>query len=47
MKTFMYVLMTMVLVVAATGCSGDKERGINRPDKTKDLPRAAPTENNK
>lgn len=47
MKTFLYVLITMLLAGAATGCSGDKERGMNRPDKTKDLPRAAPTESHK
>jgi hypothetical protein len=41
----MYVLMLAALLVLLPGCGGnDKERGMNR---NKDLPRAAPTENNK
>jgi hypothetical protein len=47
MKTFVYIMMILVLVVSATGCGGDKERGINRPNQKKDLPRAVPTENTK
>jgi hypothetical protein len=46
MKTFLYVLM-MVVLFAATGCGGDKERGMNRPDQKRDLPRAAPPETGK
>jgi hypothetical protein len=45
MKKRVYVLMLVALLVLLPGCGGnDKERGMNRH---KDLPRAAPTENNK
>lgn len=46
MRIFSYVVMVLLLLTA-TGCSGDKERGINRPDQKKDLPRAAPPEKTK
>jgi hypothetical protein len=44
MKRFSYVLLIVVLLVLLPGCGSDKEKGMNRH---KDLPRAAPTENNK
>ena len=42
MKRFTYALMLILLLVVTLGCSGDKERGMNRPDQKKDLPRVAP-----
>jgi hypothetical protein len=47
MKTYLYVLMTLLLLPLAAGCGSDKDKGINRPDQRKDLPRAAPSQNNK
>jgi len=47
MKLFSYVLMLTLLLVLTPGCNPDKDRGINRPNKKNDLPRAAPTENQK
>ncbi len=47
MKTFSYVLMAALLLTLTPGCGSDKEKGMNRPDQRKDLPRAAPPENNK
>jgi uncharacterized lipoprotein len=47
MKTLAYVLIPLLLLVLASGCGSDKERGMNRPDQKKDLPRAAPPETNK
>jgi hypothetical protein len=44
MKKFSSVLLMMVLLTLLPGCGSDKDRGMNRH---KDLPRAAPTENNK
>jgi len=46
MKRILSLIMLLVLV-AATGCGGDKERGMNRPDQKRDLPRAAPPETDK
>lgn len=46
MKPFLSLLM-LLLLLAATGCGGDRERGMNRPDQKRDLPRAAPTEKDK
>jgi hypothetical protein len=43
MKRFACPLL-LILSLLLCGCSGDKDRGINRH---KDLPRAAPTESNK
>jgi hypothetical protein len=42
MKLFTYSLMLALLLILTPGCSSDKERGQNRPDQKKDLPRAAP-----
>jgi hypothetical protein len=42
MKRFLSALMLTLLLMATLGCSGDKERGMNRPDQKKDLPRVAP-----
>lgn len=47
MKPFAYALMLILLLLLAPGCGGDKERGMNRPDQKRDLPRAAPPEKNK
>ena len=47
MKTFAYVLLTLFVLTLTSGCGGDKDKGMNNPDKRKDLPRAAPPENNK
>ncbi|HEY7428985.1 MAG TPA: hypothetical protein VH682_32440 [Gemmataceae bacterium] len=47
MKIFSYVLMMAALLVLLPGCGSDKEKGMNAPKNKKDLPRAAPTENNK
>ncbi|MHB1426065.1 MAG: hypothetical protein ACYC3I_23120 [Gemmataceae bacterium] len=44
MNTFSYLLIAFLLLGLASGCGGDKEKGINRPDQKKDLPRAAPAE---
>jgi hypothetical protein len=46
MKPLLSLLM-LILLLAATGCGGDKERGMNRPDQKRDLPRAAPSEKDK
>jgi hypothetical protein len=47
MKTFSYVVIAMVLLALAPGCGDNKDKGINRPDQRKDLPRAAPSEDKK
>ena len=47
MKRLTYALMLTLLLIAMPGCSGDKERGVNRPDQKKDLPRVAPPTENK
>jgi outer membrane biogenesis lipoprotein LolB len=47
MKTFSYVLMMLLLLLLLPGCGSDTEKGTNSPDKKKDLPRAAPSENKK
>jgi hypothetical protein len=44
MKRSAYVLLMVALLMLLPGCGNDKEKGMNRH---KDLPRAAPTENNK
>ena len=44
MKRFAYLMLMMLSLALLLGCSGDKDRGVNRH---KDLPRAAPTESNK
>jgi hypothetical protein len=47
MKTFAYFLLTLLLLTLTSGCGNDKDKGMNRPNQRKDLPRAAPSENNK
>jgi len=47
MKLFTYALMLTFLLILTPGCTGDKERGINRPNQKKDLPRAAPPTDSK
>jgi hypothetical protein len=47
MKTCAYVLLAMFLLTLTSGCGGDKDRGMNRPDLRKDLPRTAPPEDKK
>ena len=47
MKRFLYVLMAVLVFALVPGCGSDKEKGMNRPDKKRDLPRAAPTEEGK
>jgi hypothetical protein len=48
MKTVFAVLMMVFLLVLVPGCgSGDKEKGMNSPERRHDLPRAAPTEEGK
>lgn len=44
MKRIAYLLLMVLPLALLSGCGGDKDRGMNRH---KDLPRAAPTENNK
>jgi hypothetical protein len=47
MKTFIYVIVSLLLLILASGCGGDREKGMNSPNQRKDLPRVAPTEKNK
>jgi hypothetical protein len=47
MKRLLALLMAVLLLVLAPGCGSDKEKGQNRPDLKKDLPRAAPPETEK
>jgi hypothetical protein len=47
MKTFASSVLMAVLLLLVTGCGGDREKGMNSPNQRKDLPRAAPTEQNK
>jgi hypothetical protein len=47
MKTFLYGLTVVMLLVLLPGCSGEKDKNLNSPDKRRDLPRSAPTENDK
>jgi hypothetical protein len=47
MKTFAYLLLVLLPLIFVSGCSSDKDKGMNRPDQRKDLPRAAPSESNK
>jgi len=44
MKRVAYLVLMVLPLVLLSGCSGDKDRGVNRH---KDLPRAAPTEKDK
>ncbi len=47
MKKIAGLLTLMLVATVLTGCGGDKDRGMNRPDQRKDLPRAAPPEKDK
>jgi hypothetical protein len=47
MKKFTLFMLCFSLLPFAVGCGGDKDRGMNRPDQRKDLPRAAPPEEKK
>jgi hypothetical protein len=47
MKTFLNVLLTAFVLVLVSGCGGDKDKGMNRPERRHDLPRAAPAEDGK
>ena len=38
MKTFLYLFLSLMLLGLASGCGGDKDKGMNRPDQRKDLP---------
>ena len=42
-RLFFFVLLGLALALLP-GCGGDKDKGMNSPDKRKDLPRAAPSE---
>ena len=44
MKRIVCLLLLLASLSLLPGCSGDKDRGVNRH---KDLPRAAPTEKDK
>jgi hypothetical protein len=47
MKLSWPLALTVLLALFASGCGGDKDKDINRPDQKRDLPRAAPTETGK
>ena len=47
MKKITALLTFLMIATFVTGCGGDKDRGMNRPDQRKDLPRAAPPEKDK
>ena len=44
MRSFVYMLAVLFLLVLVPGCGSDKDKGMNRH---KDLPRAATAENGK
>ena len=47
MKIFSYVLISLLLLMLASGCGSERDKGMNSPNQRKDLPRAAPPEKNK
>jgi hypothetical protein len=47
MKRLLVVLLLTLSVVVLPGCDNNKEKGMNRPDQRKDLPRAAPPDSEK
>ncbi len=47
MKTRFAILLALLLVSMVLGCGGDREKGMNSPNRKNDLPRAAPTEKTK
>ncbi len=47
MRSWVYLLLTALLLAVVPGCGSDKEKGMNRPDQKRDLPRTAPTDSDK
>jgi hypothetical protein len=39
--------MTVFVLALVSGCGDNKEKGMNRPERRHDLPRAAPAEDGK
>jgi predicted small lipoprotein YifL len=44
MKKVLWALVAASLLAGLAGCGSDKDKGINKPGKHHDLPRAAPKE---
>jgi predicted small lipoprotein YifL len=42
MRKLFWALMAACLLAGLAGCGSDKDKGINKPGKHNDLPRAAP-----
>jgi hypothetical protein len=47
MKHLLYLMTAVLFLAFLPGWGSDKEKGMNRPDQRKDLPRAAPPDSEK